>query len=148
MAVMNVNVPLAAIERLSPPLSCKTSPVPSSPTTFPPMETVPVEHVTCTPVTLAVAVPLPLATVQVCAGVEGAVRTETLYGIPVAILVVNVKGPAAAMARLFPPLSSKTSPVPARPVTVPPMVKVPEPEPEPVLVVDLPGKLLQPVKKR
>ncbi|HXN52426.1 MAG TPA: hypothetical protein VN943_10850 [Candidatus Acidoferrum sp.] len=42
------------------------------------METVAVEHVTWTLLTTAVAVPLPLATVQVCAGLEGGVKTETL----------------------------------------------------------------------
>src|SRR5713101_4806442 len=80
MAVLNVKGPLTATERLSPPLFCRTSPVPSRPTTFPPMETVPVEHVIATFVTLAVAVPAPLETVQVCTGPVGEAKTATLNG--------------------------------------------------------------------
>jgi len=95
------------------------------------METVPVEHVIATLVTLAEAVPLPLATVQVCVGVEGEVKTETLYGLPLATAVLNVKGPLAVIGRLSPALFWRTRPVPVSPVTVPPTIKVPEPEPEP-----------------
>src|ERR1700693_488999 len=78
IAVLNVNGLLVVIARLSPPLFCRTRPIPSRPTTLPPMERVPVEHVIWTPVTLAIAVPLPPATVQVCGGVEGGVKTLTL----------------------------------------------------------------------
>jgi hypothetical protein len=35
--VLNVKLPLALTDRLLPPLSCKTSPVPVSPETVPPM---------------------------------------------------------------------------------------------------------------
>ncbi len=35
MEVLNVNAPFAVIERLSPPLSCKTRPVPVSPVMVP-----------------------------------------------------------------------------------------------------------------
>jgi hypothetical protein len=40
-AVAKVKVPFAAIVRLSPPLSCRTIPVPRRPTTVPPMVSVP-----------------------------------------------------------------------------------------------------------
>src|SRR5216684_3305917 len=103
-AVLNVKEPLVATARLSLPLFCSTSPVPSRPTTFPPIETVPVEHVTWTLLTIALIVPLPLPTVQVCDGVEGAVKTETRYGWPLAIAVLKVKEPFAVTARLSPAL--------------------------------------------
>ena len=77
-AVLKVNELLVAIGRSSPALFCRTRPIPRRPTTLPPMERVPVEHVIWTVATLAVAVPLPLATVQVCGGVEGGVEMETL----------------------------------------------------------------------
>src|SRR5215471_18557327 len=78
--VGNVNVPFFVIARLSPPLFCRTKPVPPAyPDTEPPIESVPSEQVTCTlTATPAVAVPLPLVTVQVCAGVVGWVETVTL----------------------------------------------------------------------
>src|SRR5271155_5968105 len=66
-AVGNVNPPLAVMVRLSPPLSCRTRPVPERFTTVPPMVTVPDEplvQVTTTLVTLAVAEPVPPGTVQ------------------------------------------------------------------------------------
>src|ERR1700676_4264787 len=69
-AVLKVNGLLVAIARSSPPLFCRTRPIPSSPTTLPPMERVPVEQVIWTLETLAVAVPAGLATVQVCGGLE------------------------------------------------------------------------------
>ena len=77
IAVLKVNGVLVKIGRASPPLFKRTSPVPSSPTTLPPMDAVPVEHVIRTLLTLAVAVPAPLATVQVCAGLVGGAKIET-----------------------------------------------------------------------
>ena len=61
-------VALAATTRLSPPLFCRTRPVPASPETVPPTVTLAAAVVvqeTATLVTLALAVPLPLETVQV-----------------------------------------------------------------------------------
>src|SRR5713226_7951711 len=135
MAVANVKEPLVATARLSPPLFWRTSPVPDRPTAFPPTEAVPVVQVTCTVVTFAEAVPLPLVTVQVCAGPVGCVSTVTAYFAPLAREVLNVNEPLAEIERLSPPLSWRTSPVPDRPEIVPPMVKVadagvPVPEPE------------------
>jgi hypothetical protein len=80
-------------------------------------------------VTFAVAVPVPLATVQVCAGPVGWVRTVTLYVLPLAIAVLKVNVPLAVIVRLSPALSCSTSPVPVSPVTVPPM-EYPEEEDE------------------
>jgi hypothetical protein len=97
------------------------------------MATVPTVHVIWTVVTLAVAVPLPLTTVQVCEGLEGGVATVTLKALPVATAVGKVKGPLAEIVRLSPVLFCRTIPVPVIPVTVPPMVNgpaLPEPEPE------------------
>jgi hypothetical protein len=77
-AVANVKAPFAETVRLSPPLSCSTSPVPVRPVTVPPIvtpEPALVVQVTATLVTFALAVPLPLATVQVCP--DGGVRTVT-----------------------------------------------------------------------
>jgi hypothetical protein len=91
------------------------------------MATVPVVHVIWTFVTVAVAVPLPLTTVQVCAGLEGAVATVTLKALPLATGVGKVKGPLAEIVRLSPVLFCRTIPVPVIPLTVPPMVKLPEP---------------------
>jgi len=51
--------------------------------------------------------------------------------------VANVNAPFALIVRLSPPLSYKTSPVPDKPETVPPTVKlVPELEPEPAPAPD------------
>ena len=74
-------------------------------------------------VTFALAVPLPLVTAQVSAGLEGCVRTVTLYVPPLGIGVLNANDVAPdATARLFPPLSCSTSPEPERPEIVPPIV--------------------------
>src|SRR5579885_3213351 len=48
---------------------------------------------TWTFVTFAVAVPLPLFTVQFCVGLPGCVETVTLYVLPPATAVANVNGP-------------------------------------------------------
>jgi hypothetical protein len=72
-------------------------------------------------VTLAVAVPLPLVTVQLWP--TGWVSTVTLYAPPLATAVEKVKLVAFALTvRLSPLLSCNTSPVPVSPVTVPLMV--------------------------
>ena len=76
---------------------------------------------TATLVTLALAVPLPFVTVQVWPGWRLREDRDAV-GAPLAIAVVNVKLPSALTARLLPPLSCKTSPVPESPETVPPMV--------------------------
>src|SRR4051812_32599564 len=65
-------------------------------------------------------VPVPLPTTQLWAGDEGCVATVTLYGAPLATGVAKVKVPSALMPRSSPPLSRRVSPVPVRPVTVPP----------------------------
>lgn len=97
---------------------------PSRPTMFPPTLKVTALQVIATVVTLAVTVPLPVVTVQFCAGEPGCVRIVTEYGLPVATGVANVKAPLAVMVRLSPPLSWRTRPVPTTPVTVPPTVKL------------------------
>src|ERR1035441_9381916 len=107
-----------------PPFVSNTKPLPDRPEIVPPMVYLPVVHETATLVTLALAtVPLPPAvTPQVCAGLECCENTVTLKVPPLAMAVVNVKLPFALTDRLLPPLSCNTSPVPARPVIVPPMV--------------------------
>src|SRR5271165_908300 len=72
-------------------------------------------------VTFAVAVPLPLVTVQTCAGFDGWVRTVTLYVLFLAMGEFSAKGPLPVTGVLLLPLFCSTSPVPARPETVPPM---------------------------
>src|SRR6266446_1189521 len=99
-------------------------PVLASPVTVPPMERVPVEHVIWMLPTFAAAVPLPLVTVQVCAGLVGWTFTVTRYVLPMVIAVLNVKEPLVATARLSAPLFCRTSPVPTRPTTFPPMETV------------------------
>src|ERR1700730_1312254 len=105
IAVLKVKGLLVEIARLSPPLFCTTRPLPRRPTTLPPMERVPVEHVICTTVTAATAVPLPLATVQVCGGLVGGVKMETLKGLPLATAVLNAKVPFPVTVRLSAALS-------------------------------------------
>src|SRR5260370_37967970 len=88
--VLKLKVPFPVTARLSPPLSCKVSPTPSRPTTLPPMEPLPpVKQLTWMPVTLALAVPLPPVTVQVCAGLVGWAETTAVSGCPPAIRVLN-----------------------------------------------------------
>jgi hypothetical protein len=83
-------------------------------------------------VTLAKALPLPALTTQVCVGLEGCVFTVTTYAPPLAMDVLKVNGPLAVMARSSPPLSSRMSPVPLRPITVPAIVKGPVGLPPPL----------------
>ena len=78
MGVANENVPLALMERLSPPLSWSTRPVPASPLTVPPMVYVFVAQLTLTLVTLAApTVPVPPDTLHVCEGEDGCARIVT-----------------------------------------------------------------------
>ena len=66
------NGPLAEIGRSLPPLFCKTRPEPVRPETVPRIENCPVAHVTAMSATFALAtLPLPRATLQVCAGAVG-----------------------------------------------------------------------------
>src|ERR1700677_1897457 len=58
------------------------------------------------------------------------------------MLVGKTNGPDLVTARLSPPLSSSTRPVPERPETVPPIVN-PVPVPVPPVEVELCGKPLQ-----
>src|SRR5258708_14608326 len=99
MAVLKVNGLLVAIARSSPPLFCRTRPIPSRPTTLPPIESVPVEQVIWTLETLAVAVPAGLATVQVCGGLGDRGEKETLYGFPVAMGLFIRDSPLPLAAR-------------------------------------------------
>jgi hypothetical protein len=122
--VVNVNAPFALTGKLFPPLSCNTSPDPLSPLTLPPIVyvTVVVVHATATFVTFALVVPLPFVTAHVCAGLDGWVSTVTLYAAPLFTGVENVNAPFAVTDKLFPPLSWSTSPDPASPLTLPPIV--------------------------
>jgi len=63
--------------RSSPPLSCKTRPALPKPETLPPTVNTGTQ-VTCTVVTVPVATPEPLVTLQFCVGVDGCVLTVTL----------------------------------------------------------------------
>src|SRR5215472_4387061 len=106
-------------------VSCKTSPVPTSPVRFPPTVYAKTQF-TPTLVTLPVAVPLPLVTVQICRGFVGCVFTVTAYASVGPVTgVLNVNGPFAVSVRASPPLSCRItlSPV-ANPVSVPPTVAV------------------------
>src|ERR1700677_112886 len=78
IAVAKVKLPLLLMVRLSPRLSCNTSPDPVRPVTVPPIVNIPfpAPHVTVTPVTFFLPTfPLPLFTKQVCP--EGCVSTVT-----------------------------------------------------------------------
>ena len=75
--VLKVNGPFVVRVRLSPPLSCRiTLELAANPVMLPPIVAVAalVVHATVTEVTLAEAVPVPLVTVQVCAGLLGCVK--------------------------------------------------------------------------
>src|ERR1700691_1639039 len=134
--------------RLSPPLSWRTKPDPERPETVTPTValTAALVQAMATVVTFAVAVPLPPVTAQLCGGFVGCVATVTAYAPPVAMEVAKVKLPLALTGRLSAPLSWRTSPVPVRPVTVPPIVKGPVPVPVP-LEVELEGRPLHAAKK-
>src|SRR5579871_2307583 len=111
--------------RLSPPLSCRTSPVPASPDTVPPTLKVFVAQLTDTVVTSEPpTVPEAPDRVQVWLGLEGCVLMLTAKAAPLATLVANEKAPFAEMVRSSPPLSRSTSPVPDNPETVPPTLYV------------------------
>ncbi len=72
-----MNEPLASTDRLSPPLFCRTRPLPARPLTVPPIVKRSVAQVICTLVTFPLAVPVPNSTLQVWLGTAGWVRTET-----------------------------------------------------------------------
>ena len=74
---MKFTLPVPLMVRLSAPLSCNTIPVPINPEMDPPTVKI-FPHVTCRFVTLAVAVPPALVTLQFCDGVAGWVFTVTL----------------------------------------------------------------------
>ena len=118
----NVCVLLLVKVNCLPASSCRTSEPVESPLTVALMlyEDV-VVHVTCTLVTFAVAVPLPFATVQFCAGFDGCVATVTAYALPLAIAFGKAKFPFALTASVAPLLAS-IRPVPDNPETVPPIV--------------------------
>src|SRR6478735_2939904 len=101
--------------------SFSTSVPDDSPLTVPPRLYWVAAQVTATFETFAPAVPLPLATVQVCPA--GCVSTVTAYALPLLTAVGNVKAPFDETERLPPPLFCSTT-VPPRPVTLPPMVYV------------------------
>src|SRR5271165_2189460 len=126
---------VAEIVRLSPPLFCKmTLELGTSPVTVPPMVALTgfVVHVMVTPMTLAVAVPEPATTRQVCAGLAGADKTVTAYMPPLAMVVGNVKGPFAETVRLSLLLLFRTTDSPAAsPPTLPPIVYGPPAPPPP-----------------
>jgi hypothetical protein len=78
------------------------------------------KQITKTFVTLALALPLPLVTVQFW--LVGWVSTVTLYAVLLATGFEKVKPPFAPTGRLLPSLTCKTSPVPMSRETVPPIV--------------------------
>src|SRR5271165_2920799 len=119
-AKVNFTLPVPTTVRLSPPLSCNTNPAPFNPLTVPPMGK-PEEHVTVTLVTLAVAVPVPLVTRQVCVGLLGCVRTVTLNVPGTSVGKVNCCVPVPVTGRLSRPLFCNTNPEPLKPLTVPAM---------------------------
>src|SRR5262249_6547305 len=79
-------------------------------------------HVTAMLVTAAdPTVPVPPVTVQVCP--VGCVAIVTAYAAPLASFVANVNVPSAATLTSSPPLSRSTT-LPERPLTVPPIAYV------------------------
>src|SRR4029077_6015262 len=117
---VNLTLPVPTTVRLSPPLSCNTNPAPVNPLMVPPIGK-PVEQVTVTLVTLAVAVPAPLVTWQVCVGLLGCVRTVTLYVPGTRVGKVNCCVPVPLTGRLSRPLFCNINPEPVKPLTVPAM---------------------------
>src|SRR5450631_176259 len=73
---------------------------------------------------LLVTPPEPFDTTQVCQGLLGFANTVTLYPWPLVTLVGKTNVPSAVIARSSPLLSSRVSPIPTMPVTVPPMAWV------------------------
>jgi hypothetical protein len=109
----------------------------------PPTVKVPAAQLMTTLVTLPPPIePLPALIVQVLP--VGWVDTVTLYVSPVLSCLLKTNAPSSATASSFPLLSWRTRPVaPARPLTVPPTVKVlgpesTEPEEEDVLPLEEP----------
>src|SRR3569623_767198 len=122
--VGNANMPSAVTVWFSLPL-CRTT-GPRRPVIWPPMVNVSAAQLLTTLVTAAVPmVPMPPLTTQFWAGDAGWVSTVTAKALPLASGFANVKLEAyAGMVRLSPPLFCTTRPVPVRPLTVPPTVKV------------------------
>lgn len=125
MGVWKANVPFAVTGRSLPPLTCRTSPVPTSPVTVPPMAYLLVVQFTRMLATSPLpTVPVPPLTLHVCEGLFGCALTVTSYAAPGASLVGNVKLPSSVTVRSSPALFRRTRPLPSRPTTVPPMAKV------------------------
>jgi hypothetical protein len=96
--------------------------MPARQDTVPPTLNEPVLQVTATLVTLLVAVPAAFAIEQNCDGPVGCESAVTLYGEPESMLVLKLNVPLALTARSSAPLFWSTSPEPASPATVPPIV--------------------------
>src|SRR5512132_941544 len=119
--VANVKVlaPTATV-RSGSPGDASTRPLSVSPVRLPPTVNV-LTHVTETLATAAsVTPPVPLATVQICGGAAGWVLTLTEYEPPLRMPVANANAPFEVTGRSSPALFWRTSPVPSRPLTVPP----------------------------
>src|SRR5260370_7036966 len=84
VAKVKFTLPVPPTTRLSPPLSCNVSPVPRSPEIEPPTGKTGAQT-TCILVTLAVPVPVPVATLQVWIGLDGFVLFRTLKLPPLPI---------------------------------------------------------------
>jgi hypothetical protein len=125
--VLKVKVLFELSDRLLLPLSWSTTGFgPNSPVSVPPTMNVVVVHVISTEVTFAApTVPESMVTTHVCTGSIGLPATVTAYAVPVASGVGNEKEPFVVMKVWSPPLSFTTTVAPpARPTTIPPMVKV------------------------
>ena len=123
--VAKTKVPSADTGRSSPPLSWSTRPVPERPITEPPTVNLLVTQATATLVAFAPAsVPVPLVTVQTCERLVGCVFTVTAYMEASVSGVEKANVPFAFTVMSLPPLFWSTRPLPARPDTDPPTVKV------------------------
>ena len=103
--MMRVSVAFSPTGRLLAPLFCKISPAPVRPVIVPPTVKVDVVQFTRMPVILAVAVPPPPVTTQVCVGLAGCENAVTLKELPLGMGVGKVKIPFLLMGRLSPLLS-------------------------------------------
>ena len=120
-----MNAPFAETGKVCAPRDSER-PLPERPLTVPPTVKVLVVQATATFVTFAPAiVPLPFVTVQVCVGLDGCVPTVTAYAAALARPVGNVKAPLAETGSVCAPaFNDNTRPLPDKPLTVPPTVKV------------------------
>ncbi len=99
--------------------------MPDRPVTVPPTLYALTEQTTRTAVTAALpTAPVPMDTEQTCVGFDGCVLTVTAYIAPLASCVGKAKVPLALTVTSSPPLSSRTTLPPARPVTWPPIAKL------------------------